>query len=415
MRRSVTEALHLSPPEIGPALAALIEDQWFDRKSAREQPAGLAITLVAMANAEGGTIVVGIHDGRIEGTDGVAKHRNDLMQASIDHAEPPVRVHTELVECLNAGGVSDSLLVIYIEPSEVVHTTRRDECYLRVGDEDRRLRFGQRQELIYDKGQSHFDGTVVGDTGLDDLDPDAVNEYVAAVGASDPERTLTARLLLDRSRRVTAGGYLLFGRHPQDRFPEAYVRVLRYRGTDRETGRRQNIVVDVWCEGPIARVLEGAIRLVEEWAPSRQALGASGRFERESLIPRDAWLEGIVNAVVHRSYSMGGDHIRVEIFDDRIEVESPGRFPGVVAIEDPRGIPRFRAGTHGLPECAPTFGSDRNSARESGGFSTRCASQAWPSRPTGSDRPALFSCWRRPASVRRWRRGFPPGPARSWN
>lgn len=349
--RSVTEALQFPPSEVGHALIALVEDQWFDRKSARERPAALAVTLVAMANAEGGTVVIGIHSGRIEGTDGVATHRNDLIQASIDHAEPPVRVRSELVPCITDSG-GDNLLVIHIEPSEVVHTTRRDECYLRVGDEDRRLRFGQRQELIYDKGQAHFDGTVVTDAGLDDLDPEAVAEYLSAVGGTDLERTLTARLLLDRSQRLTAGGYLLFGSHPQDRFPEAYVRVLRYRGTERATGRRQNIVVDLRCEGPITRVLEAAILLVEEHAPRRQALGASGRFELESLIPRDAWLEGLVNAVVHRSYSLDGDHIRVEIFDDRIEVESPGRFPGVVAIEDPRGIPRFARNPRMARVCA---------------------------------------------------------------
>jgi len=55
----------------------------------------------------------------------------------------------------------------------------------------------------------------------------------------------------------------------------------------------------------------------------------------------DAWLEGVVNAVVHRSYSLAGDHIRVEIFDDRIEIHSPGRFPGIVNLSDPLNAPRF--------------------------------------------------------------------------
>ncbi len=58
-------------------------------------------------------------------------------------------------------------------------------------------------------------------------------------------------------------------------------------------------------------------------------------------MPRDAWLEGLVNAVVHRSYSMAGDHIRVSIFPDRIEVESPGRFPGIVDLDRPTQIPRY--------------------------------------------------------------------------
>ena len=65
-------------------------------------------------------------------------------------------------------------------------------------------------------------------------------------------------------------------------------------------------------------------------------LGTRGRFTRSTIIPEFAWLEAIVNAVTHRSYSIGGDHIRVEIFDDRIEIGSPGRLPGLVRIDNLR-------------------------------------------------------------------------------
>ena len=61
----------------------------------------------------------------------------------------------------------------------------------------------------------------------------------------------------------------------------------------------------------------------------------------EQLVPEDAWLEGIVNAVVHRSYSVQGDHIHVDIYDDRIVIESPGRFPGLVDTSNPLEITRF--------------------------------------------------------------------------
>ncbi|MDT0202606.1 ATP-binding protein [Nocardioides sp. AE5] len=58
-------------------------------------------------------------------------------------------------------------------------------------------------------------------------------------------------------------------------------------------------------------------------------------------MPDDAWFEGVVNAVVHRSYSMQGDHVHVDIYDDRISIESPGRFPGLVDLESPLEITRF--------------------------------------------------------------------------
>lgn len=74
--------------------------------------------------------------------------------------------------------------------------------------------------------------------------------------------------------------------------------------------------------------------------PGTPGLGRR-RFERVPLIPRDVWLEAVVNAVVHRSYSLAGDHIRVEVFDDRVEVTSPGRFPGLVRLDVPEKVTRF--------------------------------------------------------------------------
>ena len=66
-----------------------------------------------------------------------------------------------------------------------------------------------------------------------------------------------------------------------------------------------------------------------------------GRFGPVDVIPREAWTEAVVNAVVHRSYSMAGDHIRISIFPSRIEVSSPGRFPGFVDPSRPLEIARY--------------------------------------------------------------------------
>jgi len=337
---SLEPALALPAPAVGLALAAIPEGQWLDRKSVRIRPAHLAQTEVAFANAEGGSILIGIHDGRVEGTDAHPQHRNELMQAAIDQTEPPVRVRSTLVDCRNDRGEADHLLVIDVEPSDTVHATARDEVFLRVGDENRRLSFAQRQELVYDKGHAHFDGTPVADVSEDDLDPNALDELAEALGTADHRRLLHARGLLTRGGAVTAAAYLLFGRTPQDAFPNAYVRVLRYQGRVRGAGARQQLMEDVACDGPLPHVIRTAILAVRRLEPRRRVLDRD-HFVPQGLVPEAAWVEGIVNAVVHRSYSPGGDHIRVEIFDDRIEVESPGRFPGLVRITDPRKIVRF--------------------------------------------------------------------------
>ena len=242
---------------------------------------------------------------------------------------------------VNVDGERDKLLVIDIEASETVHRTYDDRVYLRVGDEDRKLSFRQRQELLYDKGQAFFETNVVPTASLDDLDDELCADYADAVDHPDPARLLKARGLITRSNEVTAGAILLFGRDPQAFYPESTIRVLRYAGSGRGTGSRQQLRYDQRFDGCLPRAMTEARSEIFEQLPARQALGVDGRFGPVALIPEDAWLEGLVNAVVHRSYSLTGDHIRVEIFDDRVEIESPGRFPGIVDLSDPLSVIRF--------------------------------------------------------------------------
>jgi ATP-dependent DNA helicase RecG len=349
---AVAQALALPVPERGAALLALPEDQWFDRKSPRVGARELANVEIAFANAEGGVIIVGLEADTVEGIARRRRSLNTWQQAAMDFTIPPAPATTYLVSCVNEQDEHDQLLVIEVETSELVHRNARDEVYLRVGDETRKLSFRQRQELVYDKGQAFYEATVVRGATLDELDHDLLESYASAVGHPDPVRLLQARGLLTRERGLTTGSVLLFGNDPQTRYPEATVRVLRYRGTERGAGARQQLVADVRCDGPIPRLLGLARDEIYRRIPTRQALGRDGRFGPVGLIPKDAWLEGLVNAVVHRSYSLMGDHIRVEIFDDRVEIESPGRFPGLVDISDPLTITRFARNPRVARVCA---------------------------------------------------------------
>ncbi len=338
----VRHALALSAERVGHALLSLAEDQWFDRKSARVSARSLADAAIAMANAEGGHLVLGLPNGVIEGIDAAgANAENAWRQASLDFAVPPLRSTVARVECVDSKGNPNHLLVLSVESSTQVHSNSKDEVLLRVGDENRRLTFDQRRELLYEKGQASFEVTPVPGAVVGDLSNALLTAYAEAVGHPDPMRLLKARGLVTRADEVTVAGLLLFGEHPQQQFPEAFVRVLRYRGRERGAGSRQQLLEDIRCEGPIPRQLEHARQAIATVLPTRRALSADGRFEPIGIIPRDAWLEGVVNAVVHRAYSIAGDHIRVEVFDDRVEIESPGRFPGLVNIDDPRGITRF--------------------------------------------------------------------------
>jgi len=280
------------------------------------------------------------------------------MQANIDFCVPPVRTKGRLISCINREGKSDRLLAIEVVPGEIVHANQKDEVFLRVGDENRRLSFAQRQELLYDKGQASYEARPLSAADFEDLDQQLLNEYANALGASDQMGLLRARGLATKSE-LTIAGCLLFAAKPQEFMPEAFIRVLRWRGRERGSGANQQLLQDQLVEGPIPDQLLKAKDFVKELQPTRRALLANGKFGSVPLVPEDAWLEGIVNAAVHRSYSAAGDHIRIEIFDDRIEISSPGRFPGLVDLSEPLETTRFARNPRIARVCADlNFGQE---------------------------------------------------------
>lgn len=352
------QALNGSPLDVGSRLLDLPEDQWLERKSSRIAPRELANALIGFANADGGMVVVGLHDGNVEGISGDPTRRNAQIQANIDFCVPPVRAKHRQVDCVNSGGEADELLVIEVDSSDAVHANQRDEVFLRVGDENRRLSFSQRKELLYDKGQASYETRSTSELSFDLIDEVLLGNYAVAVGAADPMRLLRARGL-STATELTVAGCLLFAIVPQAFFPEAFLRVIRYRGRERGTGARQQLTEDVRIEGPIPKQLPEARDHIKRLQPIRRALLPSGKFGDVPLVPEDAWLEGIVNAAIHRSYSAAGDHIRVDIFDDRIEISSPGRFPGLVDMSDPLETTRFARNPRIARVCADlNFGQE---------------------------------------------------------
>ena len=281
--------------------------------------------------------MVGIWSGAIEGTGPDERLHNGWRQAGRDFARPPVPAHFEVVPCINERGDADRLLIIEIDASEHVHENVRGEVLLRVGDENRRLGPMEASELRYDKGGTFFDGTPVAGAARDDLDPEP---HRPVPSLSRRHQRPDDALLGAGSAHVepgpalpTVAGILTLGTGPQRFLPEARIRLLRYQGSARESGGRLNVISDIQGDGALRDQILFARRTLRRWLGSVIRLGSGGRFHRATVIPERVWLEAIVNAVVHRSYSIGGDHIRVSLFADRLEVESPGRLPGLVRIE----------------------------------------------------------------------------------
>ena len=341
MSYSLENIASLPPGAVAKRLLAVSEGQWFDRKSNRIAPRDLAVAMVAMANAEGGHIVVGLYGGFCEGVRSVEEAHNGWRQAAVNFTHPPVRCDVDLLECVNREGQSDDLFVITVHPGDRVHADSKDDVYLRIGDQNKKLTFDQRMQLRYDRWDTGFEITQVRGRGSTALDEEMVSAYAVSVGAPDPMRLLQARGVVDNDGVPLTAGELLFGVDPLPVYPQAFVRVLRFAGVGRRTGSYQNLVSDVRCEGPLPVQVDKARDAILSQVPVQRSLGPDGRFDWYGVVPEEVWLEALVNAVIHRAYSNFGDHIRVMIFDDRVEVFSPGRFPGLITPVDLTQVPRF--------------------------------------------------------------------------
>ena len=150
----VDRALSLPAEQAVSALLKLPESQWYERKSGAVKPSDFAKPLIAMANAEGGVVVAGLHGGKISPVSD--KQENELRRVAHNFIDPPVRLSIE--ELVTAEG---KVLVFRVGMSEYVHQDNRGDCYQRMGDSTLKLSFAQRQELEWDRGASRFESTSV--------------------------------------------------------------------------------------------------------------------------------------------------------------------------------------------------------------------------------------------------------------
>lgn len=321
------------------------ESQWFERKGIQLRPSDLARPIIAIANAEGGSLVIGVSNGEVKGLLSKPAVENDFRQAIHDYIKPPIKLSIDKVPVINSEGDEDELLFFTILPADIVFEDHRGKAYLRVGDESRELSYTDRQELEYNKGVRQYDGEIIKDSTTKDLEQRLVTEYADCVGyeGDSPNDVLKARFLVNQNSEKTNACHLLFSKHPQDIFPQASVRITKFLSDERGTGTALNIDAtnDYRLDGNIPHLIRESIKLIERIITKRKALGENGEFVFKDIIPRDAWLEGVVNALIHRSYSLSGDYVHIELYPTRVEITSPGIFPGLAKMDDLLNISRF--------------------------------------------------------------------------
>lgn len=136
-----------------------------------------------------------------------------------------------------------------------------------------------------------------------------------------------------RSWHLTKAGMLLFGKNPSIYFPNARIRVLKFEGTEFQLGKDMNIVKDKSFDSCLYKSINEAADFIRSQLREFTHLNQNGIFETVPEYPEFAWYEGMINAVIHRDYSNRGEHITVKIFDDRMEIQSPGKLAGFVTLD----------------------------------------------------------------------------------
>lgn len=320
--------------------STLKENQYFDRKSARKDDKEIAKHISAFANSAGGKLVIGIEDnGEVTGFKrNGARDVENFERAALTTCTPTPIVRKERIPVVNSSGEDDYVLVLDIEASTSHSIAREsdDEVFLRQNDKSVRLNREQVLALEYDKGQRIFEDELVEDSSLDDVDHEVLDRYKEILGTTAPDEQVLRSRRFMRDGKLTVAGALLFAQDPSAMMPQARVRVLRYDGVKMETGERLNITKERCFCGPLPKVIQGAYELISSMLREFQFLGSDGKFQTVPEYPEFAWFEGIVNAVTHRDYSFRGDYIRVSMFDDRLEIVSPGALPNIVTLDNMR-------------------------------------------------------------------------------
>lgn len=253
---------------------------------------------------------------------------------------PAVRPLVELVE-VNGKIV----LVLEVQGPDRPYKTNRGVYHIRVGSTKREASQQELMRIFQRAGAIYYDEQPVVDTGLDDLDLSFFENYyqqqfdgvLEEAGVALPDLLKNMKLLTEQNGTLllTVAGLLLFGKDPQRHLPYTRLSAIRFAGTEvsEQMDDRKEIT------GKLSEIIDQTLVFIRR--NTRTAAKIEG-LKREDLPQYDeiALREAVVNAVAHRDYSITGSQIRLFIFDDRIEIRSPGRLPNTITLEN------IRVGVH---------------------------------------------------------------------
>ncbi len=317
------------------ALIAQGEGQQLEFKRSLAELETAVRTLVAFANTEGGTVLFGVRQsGEIVGVEASQTSKEQLVNKVTSSTDPVLYPSVEFVK-VNG----ETVIVVTVAESENKPHLAGGRAYKRVGMATVQLRRDEYERLLLARRQPPFDQRELPQATWDDIDEAKVRWYLQR---ASQERNIPVDLTLplaDNLKRLgvvagregqpvlTTAAILLFGKQPQRFVPHSQVRLACFHGTT-----SLHFIDRLDCVGTLPEMIDEAERFVKR--NTRIAAKITG-FERREVTeyPYPAIREGIANAVAHRDYDRPDVEVRVSIFADRLEVQSPGRLPAPLTLD----------------------------------------------------------------------------------
>ncbi len=296
----------------------------------------LAETLTAFANADGGTLYVGVSEEGLPSGELYPEEFGEVTQQAELLCRPPVPVAWEQVE---VGGTF--IFVGRVQRSTELHTLHDGRVLIRTGAENRPLDGAQLQQLAASRSTGEYEAEPVAGANRDDFDPETLREFVE-MWEKRQGRPLTRPLddlLMEMgwllpNRQPTVAGILLFGKNPQSFVPRSGLTFVRFDGMHihKESGE-PGYGRRVEFNGPLAHIIRQAWDTMQ--AEIRVGAVVRGLERKEQWqYPPTAIREALVNAVAHRDYRLRGRAIEVRMFNNRLEISSPGGLPGYITLDN---------------------------------------------------------------------------------
>lgn len=343
----MTDLTGPSAEQLADAIVAKRESLHFEAKRLGRNTVSKAMdTVCALANTEGGILVLGLEDfDKAEGRDrlyGIEENPealDELRRKLRTHFSPPLEgVHFDTLQVKLRDDTQGRIVVVRVPQSAKVHSVVDDGTWLRLPTSNREMTATEITELMFRRGVASAESEAL-DIPLSVIETDHWAAYCGARGlsAGDTGKKLVAIGLGKQvgegaAARVwpTKAAVLLFAEFPSDVLAahgaRAGIRVLHYAGTAVEHGPNPNLKkAPQSIGGPVVALVNRALAYVRNEIAQGFKMAASG-FQTAHVHPERVLKEAITNAVLHRDYRYPKD-IVIRIFDNRIEVEGPGEFP----------------------------------------------------------------------------------------